>query len=230
VSALLDDGAQGIDGQCADIPARGEFAHTCGLVTAGQDDDGGPCTGNHRSQPMLPEPLDQSDGVRHGGTPVILVESVLGCIEEVGRVVGAEDRAQELSASLRERIDAVRQATTRLPTIRTFCLEWLDPPFAGGHWVPEMVEMAGGENLLGEKGKSSRVVTWRQVADAQPEVVVFMPCGYYLPEAEEEGARIYGVPELRETTAFARGTVDCQAGIRAFLQKQDPPWRQARNA
>lgn len=132
---------------------------------------------------------------------------ILDCIEEVGRVAGAEERARKLTESLRERIDAVRRATTRLPTIRTFCLEWLDPPFAGGHWVPEMAEIAGGENLLGEKGASSRVVTWRQVADAQPEVVVFMPCGYYLPEAEEEAPRIYRVPEFRETSAYSSGTV-----------------------
>jgi len=103
---------------------------------------------------------------------------ILSSIEDVGRATGTEAVARDLTAHLRDRIDAVRETVTRLPTIRTFCLEWLDPPYAGGHWIPEMVEMAGGENLLSEKGASSRVVTWRKVADAQPEILVFMPCGY----------------------------------------------------
>jgi iron complex transport system substrate-binding protein len=69
------------------------------------------------------------------------------------------------------------------------------------------VEIAAGESVLGQAEQPSRTVTWRQIADAGPEVVVFMPCGYYLPEAEQEAARIYGVPEFRETTAHAEGTV-----------------------
>jgi iron complex transport system substrate-binding protein len=132
---------------------------------------------------------------------------ILQGVEEVGRATGTEDRARELTGILRGRIDDVQRTAARLPTIRTFCMEWLDPPFAGGHWVPEMVALAGGENLLSEKGTRSRVVTWREIADSQPEVVVFMPCGYYLPEAEEEAARIYRVPEFRETSAHASGNV-----------------------
>ena len=132
---------------------------------------------------------------------------ILDGIEQVGRATGTEARATELTSSLRERIKAVKETAARLPTIRTFCLEWLDPPFAGGHWIPEMVELAGGENLLNDKGIPSRVVAWREVADAQPEVVVFMPCGYYLPEAEEEAARIYAVPEFKETSAYSAQNV-----------------------
>jgi iron complex transport system substrate-binding protein len=125
----------------------------------------------------------------------------------VGRATGTEDRAKELVEDLRGRIDAVREAIARLPTIRTLCLEWLDPPFAGGHWIPQMVDIAGGHNLLSEPEQPSRKVTWRQIADASPEVVMFMPCGYYLEEAEDEGAAIYSVPEFRETTAYASRTV-----------------------
>jgi iron complex transport system substrate-binding protein len=135
------------------------------------------------------------------------LEDILESFMEVGRTTGTETRAKELVEELRERINAVRGRAARLPEIRTFCLEWLDPPFAGGHWIPEMVELAAGRNLLSTSKEPSRTVTWRQVADASPEVVVFMPCGYYLEEAEEEGARIYDVPEFRETTARAEGTV-----------------------
>lgn len=132
---------------------------------------------------------------------------ILGSIEEVGRATGTEDRARELTGALRERIERAQRTAARLPTIRTFCMEWLDPPYVGGHWIPEMVELAGGEALLNQKGAPSRVVTWREIADAKPEVVVFMPCGYYLPEAEEEAARIYRVPEFRETSAHSSRNV-----------------------
>jgi iron complex transport system substrate-binding protein len=136
--------------------------------------------------------------------------SLAGIMEtflEVGRATGTEERARDLVEALRERIQAVKQKAARLPTIRTLALEWLDPPFAGGHWIPEMVQAAAGQNLLTEPEQRSRTVTWREIANASPEVVVFMPCGYYLPEAEEEAAQIYRVPEFRETTAFAEGTV-----------------------
>jgi iron complex transport system substrate-binding protein len=132
---------------------------------------------------------------------------ILGGIEEVGRATGTDARAGEVVGALRQRIESVKRIAARLPAIRTFCMEWLDPPFAGGHWIPEMVELAGGENLLNQKGIPSQVVNWRQIADAQPEVVVFMPCGYYLPQAEEEAAAMYRVPEFRETSAFASRNV-----------------------
>jgi iron complex transport system substrate-binding protein len=135
------------------------------------------------------------------------LDDILKSFLEVGRVTGTEPRAKELVEELRDRIDAVRSRAARLPEIRTFCMEWLDPPFAGGHWIPEMVRIAAGQNLLTEPKQPSRKVTWREIANAAPEVVAFMPCGYYLEEAEEEAALLYRVPEFRETTAYSEGTV-----------------------
>jgi iron complex transport system substrate-binding protein len=135
------------------------------------------------------------------------LDDILESFLEVGRATGTEQRAEELTKLLRERIEDVKARAARLPTIRTFCMEWLDPPFVGGHWIPEMVALAAGENLLNDPGKRSRQVTWRELSDAAPEVLVFMPCGYYLEEAEEEATRIYGVPEFKETTAFSSRTV-----------------------
>ena len=105
------------------------------------------------------------------------LEDVLESIRTVGKALGREDLAEDLVSSLRSRIEAVRRTALRVPSIRVLPLEWSDPPFAGGHWVPEMVEVAGGVNLLSEKGQPSRRVSWREVLDATPEVVVFMPCG-----------------------------------------------------
>ncbi len=133
----------------------------------------------------------------------VKLDDIFDGIVEVGRATGTEPAARELTDDLRRRVDAVRASATRLPTIRTLALEWFDPPFVGGHWIPEMVAIAGGENLLNQPGERSRTVTWRQIADARPEVVVFMPCGYYLEEAEGEAERIAALPEFRETTAWS---------------------------
>lgn len=135
------------------------------------------------------------------------LDQILESIRTAGKVLGRKKRADELVASLRARIDAVRKTAQRLPSIRVFALEWSNPPFAGGHWVPDMVEAVGGVNLLSDKEQPSRVVTWREIADATPEVVVFMPCGYYLEEAEEEGARLYDNPEFAATPAAREGSV-----------------------
>ncbi|MGQ0669002.1 MAG: cobalamin-binding protein [Actinomycetota bacterium] len=135
------------------------------------------------------------------------LDQILESIRTAGKVLGQRKRGDELATSLRARIDAVRKTAQRLPSIRVFALEWSDPPFAGGHWVPDMVEAVGGVNLLGEKEQPSRVVTWREIADATPEVVVFMPCGYYLEEAEEEAARLNDNPEFAATPAAREGSV-----------------------
>jgi iron complex transport system substrate-binding protein len=135
------------------------------------------------------------------------MEEILGTIGSVGELLGRRERAEELVTGLRDRIEAVRRISVRLPSIRVLALEWSDPPFAGGHWVPDMVETVGGTNVLSEKGEPSRRVSWRQVADATPEVIVFMPCGYYLDEAEEELPGLYANPDFAATPAAREGAV-----------------------
>jgi iron complex transport system substrate-binding protein len=135
------------------------------------------------------------------------LEQVFDSIREAGSVLGRPDRAGELVDALRGRVEAVRRRALKLPSIRVFALEWSDPPFVGGHWVPDMVEIVGGVNLLNGKEQPSRQVTWHQIAEATPEVVVFMPCGYYLEEAEQEAARLFGNPEFATTPAAREGSV-----------------------
>jgi iron complex transport system substrate-binding protein len=135
------------------------------------------------------------------------LDEVLESIVQAGKELGALDRAEELVAGLRHRIDAVRRTALRLPAIRTLALEWSDPLFVGGHWIPEMVEIAGGTNLLNEKGARSREVTWKDVADATPEVIAVMPCGYYLDEAEAEALGLYEHPTFAATPAAREGAV-----------------------
>jgi iron complex transport system substrate-binding protein len=111
------------------------------------------------------------------------LEEVLGCVDAVGRATGAEQRAAEVVRDLRRRLDAVAATVEGLGRPRTFALEWSDPPFNGGHWVPDMIEGAGGQPVLCCQGTPSIRVSWDEIAEAAPEVVVFMPCGYDLERA-----------------------------------------------
>ncbi len=134
-------------------------------------------------------------------------EEVLGQIEVVGKLLDRSEQATALTASLRERVAAVRETAKRVPTVSVFALEWSDPPFSAGHWIPDMIELVGGTPVLAEKGEPSRVVAWHEVRVAAPEVIVFMPCGYYLEEAEEEAATFLDHPEFAETPAVRNGNV-----------------------
>jgi iron complex transport system substrate-binding protein len=137
------------------------------------------------------------------------IEEILENVAQVGRATGTEAAARPLLDGLKTRIDRVRQRGAGLPSIRTLCLEWSDPPFAAGHWIPGMVELAGGTHLLtgSDPPAPSRRVTWREVADAGPEVIVFMPCGYYLLEAEAEAEKLFDLPDFAETPAARLGNV-----------------------
>ena len=129
------------------------------------------------------------------------LEEVVDCLLTVGHATGTEHRAREVVDELRRRLDAVREAVAGRTRPRTFALEWSDPPFNGGHWVPEMIEAAGGDPVLGSRRAPSVRVEWEAVAEAASEVVVFMPCGYDLEQACEEGKRLLERSELASASA-----------------------------
>ncbi len=114
------------------------------------------------------------------------LDDILASIIAVGRAAGAHAPAVALAASLRARLERVHAAVTGLPRPRVLGIEWLDPPFTPGHWVPEMVEVAGGRNLAGTAGDRSRETTWDAVAALDPDVLVIMPCGYGLDASVHE--------------------------------------------
>ncbi len=111
---------------------------------------------------------------------------ILATILQVGRAAGASGQADEVVDGLRTRLEAVRAAVDGTARPRVLALEWLDPPFAPGHWVPEMIELAGGENLVGETGEPSREVGWEQIGALDPDALVVMPCGYGLEAARRD--------------------------------------------
>ena len=149
------------------------------------------------------------------------LEEILDSVVEVGRATDTEANAARLVGELRERIQRVKDRAARLPSIRTLCLEWSDPPFVGGHWIPEMVGIAGGTNLLNEPKNASRTVTWKEVADAGPEVIVFMPCGYYLDDAEAQADRLFRQPDFAGTPA-ARGNAVFAVDASSYFSRPGP--------
>jgi len=118
------------------------------------------------------------------------IEGILHTITTVGSMTESEEAAIELVESLRERLGALertvqaRRDDGRPPT-RVVGLEWLDPPFATGHWVPEQIRRAGGWDVLGADGEPSRPATWTEVEALDPEMLLLMPCGFHLPDTVE---------------------------------------------
>jgi iron complex transport system substrate-binding protein len=111
------------------------------------------------------------------------LDEVLASVGTLGKATGTEVRADELVRTLRARLDDVVRRVAGLPPPRTLVLEWTDPAFAPGHWVPEMVDLAGGECVLGSPGEKSARVGWDTVRASEPEIVVCAPCGYGLEQS-----------------------------------------------
>jgi iron complex transport system substrate-binding protein len=111
---------------------------------------------------------------------------VLVDVRRLAETAGAAPAGRRLAETATGRIDAVEDAVEGAPRPRVAALEWLDPVYVGGHWVPQMVELAGGRDVLGMPGERSRTVGWEEVEEARPEVVLSMPCGYYAERAAQE--------------------------------------------
>ncbi len=135
------------------------------------------------------------------------LDEVIATIGAVGAVIDRTGKADELMAVLRQRVAAVRETAKRLPSVSVFALEWSDPPFSAGHWIPGMISAVGGTPVLADDASPSRETAWHEIRDALPEVIVFMPCGYYLEEAEEEAGNFLKQPEFADTPAARNGNV-----------------------
>ena len=115
------------------------------------------------------------------------VSDVLEDIRRIGRATGAEEAAESLTRKMQARIDAVvEKASQALDRPRVLHLEWVDPLMCGGHWVPEMVELAGGANCFGDKETGSFPLEWSAIMESQPEVIILMPCGFDVKRGLED--------------------------------------------
>ena len=126
----------------------------------------------------------------------ILLEDVLEDIRRVGRVTGREGAADVLTGELQARIDAVvSRASQAASQPRVLQLEWTDPLLCGGHWVVEMVELAGGISSFGSKDQGSQRLDWDEVVASQPEVILLMPCGFDLDRSKEDIPTLTALPD-----------------------------------
>jgi iron complex transport system substrate-binding protein len=134
---------------------------------------------------------------------------VLADVRRLADAADADEAGERLLADLADRIERVQEAVAGAERPRVVALEWLDPPYIGGHWVPQMVDLAGGEDVLGFAGERSRVATWEEIGAARPEIVVSMPCGYDAERAAQE-ARTYS-EQLGELGAREIFSVDASS-------------------
>ena len=155
------------------------------------------------------------DAVRHlhGDTTVLSLEptslgAILETIAQVGSATGTEEQAAQVVRELTSRVRAVEERAGRAQERpRVFTMEWMEPPFAGGHWVPEMVRLAGGVTGLVAEGQPSREVSWDEISAFDPEIIVVMPCGYHLDALELEFRLTPFPAEWGNLTAVRRGQV-----------------------
>jgi iron complex transport system substrate-binding protein len=149
------------------------------------------------------------------------VEGILNTISTVGAMADAEDAAVELVERLRSRLGAIetkaqerREAGFVGP--RVVGLEWLDPPFAVGHWVPDQIRRAGGWDLLGQDGAPARPTTWDSVAEVDPDLLLLMPCGHHLGETVSEWRRTPLPDWVDDLNAIRRGNLIALDGSSYF--------------
>ena len=117
------------------------------------------------------------------------LEAILASIHDVGCATGVPERAERLIAEMRDRISAVQVQIAGKPRPRVLALEWLDPPYVPGHWVPELVAAAGGELLAGTARRPSYRMEWADLQGLEPDVLLVMPCGFNLQETQREAVR-----------------------------------------
>lgn len=153
---------------------------------------------------------------------------ILADVLRVGEAAGRGDEARRVVAALEARVAGVETVLRRRPgrpgeegTPRVFCMEWLDPPFCSGHWMPEIVERAGGREMIGRHARPSYRVEWDAIAAAAPDVVVLTVCGFDVGRTVAELPAVTGRPEWRGLPAVAAGRVYATDGS-AFFSRSGP--------
>jgi iron complex transport system substrate-binding protein len=140
-------------------------------------------------------------------TPACL-EDIFDNIRQVGEATGRESDADDLLRRLRKRVQAVKDRSQLISSRpRVFCMEWLSPPYAAGHWMPELVELAGGVDGLARKGYDSVRISWERILDYAPEVFILTPCGFNLEEVLHQAHLLTAFPGWETMPAVERGRV-----------------------
>jgi len=156
----------------------------------------------------------QPDVVRLNPTTL---EEVIACLEQVGKAAGVEDRAAEVVRELHARVAAVAaRSSAVIERPRVLLLEWIDPPFSAGHWNPELVRLAGGEEILGQPGAPSRELPWHAVLEADPDVLVIACCGYSIDRTLDDLPRLVSYRGFAQLKCIGSGQVYLVDGSQFF--------------
>jgi iron complex transport system substrate-binding protein len=135
------------------------------------------------------------------------LEEIFDNLRELGEVADQADEADEIIRSARARIQRTTELVRHEPRPRVLCLEWTDPYYCCGHWVPEMVEIAGGEDALGRKGADSVRISWSEIASWSPEVLIVSPCGFDTERTIELARQLLKQPGWSEIPAVRHDRV-----------------------
>lgn len=205
--------AASIDRQVSEFLARGESLYTVDLELLRQIDPDIIVTQN-LCHVCAATPDDLAAALAHlKHQPQIVtlnphsLADVCSDIRAVGQATGSSARAEAIIAEFENTIANVEREVAGHQRPRVLCLEWLDPPYVAGHWVPEMVERAGGADVLGQPGKPSFRVEWETALATRPDVIVIMPCGYSLASAETEFRQLLLPAGWNELPAVKSGRV-----------------------
>ena len=142
-------------------------------------------------------------------------------IQRLAQALGQDDRAEDLFRALKKRVWKVEQQTRHLERPRVACLEWLDPLMAAGNWVPELVEIAGGTYSLAAAGDHSPTLSWDTLLEAQPEVIVIMPCGFKIAQSQADLPALTAHPDWQRLPAVRAGRVYIADG-NAYFNRPGP--------
>jgi len=150
------------------------------------------------------------------------VQDVFANITQLGEITGHEPQARDLVAGLETRITALRSMTAgAAKRPRTLVLEWTDPPMSAGHWIPELVELAGGIPVLANPGENSQRLEWGAIAQAEPEAVIVAPCGFDLAKTRRAIEELEAIEVWRSLAARRTGRVLALDG-NAYLSRPGP--------
>jgi iron complex transport system substrate-binding protein len=154
-------------------------------------------------------------------TPNCLID-VLDDVTRVGKATGQRHKAEALVQDLERRIASVRERGARSSNRpRVACLEWFDPIYVAGHWVPEMVALAGAEDVLGRRDEPSKKVEWQTIREEAPEILFLMPCGFDVPRTIQEAAALERLAGWNELPAVKASRVFA-VNAHAFFSRPGP--------
>jgi iron complex transport system substrate-binding protein len=136
------------------------------------------------------------------------LEQIFANVRELGEATGRAKEADELIANGRARLEKIAAVTSRLSyRPRVFCMDWLDPVYCSGHWVPQMVRIAGGEDILAREGADSVRIPWDEVREWAPEVLIITPCGFNLEKTIEQALQLFTYNGWSDLPAVRKGRV-----------------------